>query len=166
MRSPVLYGGMADPFADSSDQRPLTVLFATETGNAMVLAEKAVAAAAALGVLARLADMATYNTTRLERERDVLVISSTHGEGDPPFTAIDFFEYLDEACADLSRLRYAVLALGDSGYDHFCEAGRRLDCRFAGLGARRLAARRDVDVDEMKAAREWVASLVGLFATS
>lgn len=155
---------MADTPADPPDEHPLTVLFATETGNAMVLAEKAVAAAAALGVPARLADMATYNTTKLARERDLLVISSTHGEGDPPYTAIDFFEFLDEASADLSHLRFAVLALGDSGYDRFCEAGRHLDRRLEGLGARRLADRRDVDVDEMKAAREWVGSLVGLFA--
>ena len=134
--------------------RKLTILYATETGNAWALAEKAAALAAELGLAARLADMATYNTSMFEREQDLLVIASTHGEGDPPNTVMEFFEYLDEAEIDLSDVRFTVLALGDSGYDMFCEAGRWLDRRLKELGGTRLGPRQDVDVDGLKSARE------------
>lgn len=143
--------------------RKLTILYATETGNAWTLAERAAGVAAELGVPVRLADMATYNTATFEREQDLLVITSTHGEGDPPYTALDFFDDLDEADVDLSGVRFAVLALGDSGYDMFCEAGRRLDRRLAELGATPLSPRLDIDVDDVKRARESVGDVVGLF---
>lgn len=144
--------------------RAFTVLFATETGTAAVLAEFAAAAAHRIGMPSRLIDMATYNTTRLVFERDVLVITSTHGDGDPPQTAADFFDFIDETPGPLPGLRYAVLALGDSGYDAFCAAGRRIDRRLEELGALRLLPRRDIDVDELKLAREWLTTTVGLFA--
>jgi sulfite reductase (NADPH) flavoprotein alpha-component len=140
--------------------RPLTILFASETGNAAALAERAAAHALAIGAAVRLRDMATYNTSRLEHEHDIVAISSTHGEGDPPETAIDFFEFLDEAKLDLRPVRFAVLALGDSGYSDFCEAGKRLDSRLEAMGAIRFAPRQDIDVGEMKAARAWLSVVV------
>ena len=143
--------------------RPLTILFATETGNAAALAGKAAANVLAMGAAVRLRDMATYNTTRIGSERDLLVITSTHGEGDPPQAAADFFEFLDMTSVDLCFVRFAVLALGDSGYEDFCEAGKRLDRRLATLGAGRLAPRRDIDVGEMRAAREWLDVMVRQF---
>jgi sulfite reductase (NADPH) flavoprotein alpha-component len=147
-------------------ERPLTILFATETGNAAALAERAAAKALAMGAAVRLRDMATYNTTRIESERNLLVITSTHGDGDPPQTAVDFFEFFDEATIDLCFVRFAVLALGDSGYEDFCEAGKRLDRRLAALGATRLAQRRDIDVGEMKAARAWLDVTVRQFVSA
>jgi sulfite reductase (NADPH) flavoprotein alpha-component len=144
----------------------LTILFATETGMACVLAEWALAKAGALGTAARLIDMATYNTTRFAGERDVLIITSTHGEGNPPTTASDFFDFLDETSVDLSGLCFAVLALGDSGYDQYCAAGKRVDGRLEALGAHRLIERRDSDVGEGRQDREWLANAISQFAAS
>jgi sulfite reductase (NADPH) flavoprotein alpha-component len=147
--------------------RPLTVLFATETGTAVVRAEWAVTRAATLGLAARAIDMATYNTYRLGDERDLVIITSTHGEGEPPSTAADFFDFLDDLDAGkLDHITYAVLALGDSGYDQFCAAGRRIDERLETLGARRIVARRDSDVGEQREDREWLADVLALFATT
>jgi hypothetical protein len=103
---------------------------------------------------------------RIATERDTLNITSTHGEGDPPQTASDFFDFLDETDVSLRNVRYGMLALGDSGYENFCEAGKRLDRRLAELGATRLTPRKDVDVGEMKSAREWVDDFVRIVATS
>lgn len=144
----------------------LTILFGTETGNASVLADNAFFAATSAGIPTRVADMATYNTFRFASERDMLIITSTHGEGDPPQTASDFFDFLDETDVSLGSVRYAVLALGDSGYEDFCEAGKHLDRRFAERGATRLTPRKDIDVGEMKLAREWIDDFVQIVAAT
>jgi sulfite reductase (NADPH) flavoprotein alpha-component len=142
----------------------LTILFGTETGMGAALADWAVNAAACRNLHARAIDMATYNTFRLPEERDLLLICSTHGEGDPPETAKDFFDFLAETEARLPDLRFAVLALGDSGYDEFCAAGKFLDRRFEELGATRLAPRQDMDVGERSRARDWIAALLDAVA--
>lgn len=142
----------------------ITILFGTETGMAATLANWSVTAAACRNVHARAIDMATYNTFRLPQERNLLLICSTHGEGDPPQTAEDFFDFLAKTDDRLSELRFAVLALGDSGYDEFCAAGKFLDRRFEELGATRLALRQDMDVGERSRARDWIVALLDSLA--
>jgi sulfite reductase (NADPH) flavoprotein alpha-component len=145
--------------------RLLTVLFASETGNCKTLAKALVDKATAKGIQARLADMADYKTRGLKDEQDLLVITSTHGEGDAPQTAVGFFEFLESRKAPkLPQLRYAVLALGDSTYEKYCEAGKRVDRRLEELGAQRLADRVDCDVDYEDAADAWIASAVANLA--
>ncbi len=138
---------------------PLTILFATATGNALVLAEFAEAAARKSGIAARLADAATYDFRQLPGEETMLMITSTH-EGEPPYDATDFFDFLDQSTTRLPGLRYAVLALGDTGYDAFCAAGRRVDERLEGLGATRLRARQDIDTHEHKLGRAWIVDFI------
>jgi sulfite reductase (NADPH) flavoprotein alpha-component len=147
--------------AAPSATRLLTVLFASETGNSKALAKTLVEKAKAKGIEARLADMAEYKTRGLKDEQDMLVITSTHGEGNAPQTAVGFFEFLESRKAPkLPQLRYAVLALGDSTYEKYCEAGKRVDRRLEELGAQRLADRVDCDVDYEDAADAWIAAVV------
>lgn len=151
--------------AAASATRLLTVLFASETGNSKTLAKALVDKAASKGIQARLADMADYKTRGLKDEQDLLVITSTHGEGDAPQTAVGFFEFLESRKAPkLPQLRYAVLALGDSTYEKYCEAGKRIDRRLEELGARRLADRVDCDVDYEEAADAWMSTVVANLA--
>lgn len=151
----------------ASATRLLTVLFGSETGNSKGLAKSLVEAAKAKGIEARLADMADYKTRGLKDEQDLLVITSTHGEGDPPQTALGFFEFLEGRKAPkLPQLRFAVLALGDSTYEHYCGAGKRIDQRLEELGAQRLADRVDCDVDYEDAAADWIATAVSKLAPS
>ncbi|KQW21419.1 sulfite reductase [NADPH] flavoprotein alpha-component [Afipia sp. Root123D2] len=145
--------------------RLLTVLFASETGNSRALAKSLTEAAKGKGIEARLADMADYKTRGLKDEQDLLVIASTHGEGDAPQTAVGFFEFLESRKAPkLPQLRFAVLALGDSTYERYCEAGKRIDRRLEELGAQRLADRVDCDVDYEDAAAAWIAAVVDSLA--
>lgn len=147
--------------------RLLTILFGSETGNSKDLARSLADAAMAHGVEARLADMADYKPRALKDEQDLLVITSTHGEGDPPQTAVGFFEFLEGRKAPkLPDLRFAVLALGDSTYEHYCLAGRRIDERLAALGAQRLTECVECDVDYDDAAAAWIADMVVRLARS
>jgi sulfite reductase (NADPH) flavoprotein alpha-component len=142
--------------AAATPARTLTILFGTETGNSAALARSAAAEAKKLGLEAVVADMGDYKLRRLKDEQDLLIIASTYGEGDPPQPAVGFFEFLEGRKApSLPGVRFGVLALGDSTYEKFCEAGKRLDQRFEELGATRLLPRVDCDVDYDEPAAAW-----------
>jgi sulfite reductase (NADPH) flavoprotein alpha-component len=145
--------------------RALTILYGTETGNSAALARAAAAQAKGLGLEAVVADMGEYKLRRLKEEQDVLIVASTYGEGDPPQPATAFFEFVEGRKAPaLAGVRFAVLALGDSTYEKFCEAGKRLDRRFEELGATRLLPRVDCDVDYDDPAAAWTADALALLA--
>ncbi|MDB6000902.1 MAG: putative sulfite reductase flavoprotein alpha-component [Rhizobacter sp.] len=144
----------------SGGARKLTVLYGSETGNSAALACTLAAEASARGLQASAHDMADYKLRLLKDEQDVAIIASTYGEGDPPQPAVAFFEFVEGRKAPkLPQLRFAVLALGDSTYERFCEAGKRLDRRFEELGAQRLKVRVDCDVDYEEAAAAWIADI-------
>lgn len=141
--------------------RLASIVYATDTGNAKELAGMLSAAAEDKGIPTRVTDLADYKTRGLKDEQDVLIIAATHGEGEPPPAALDFFEFIQgKRAPKLPGVRYAVLALGDSTYEHYCSAGRILDERFAELGADRLADRVECDVDYEDDADAWIASIV------
>jgi len=145
--------------------RTLTVLVGSETGNARGLAKTLAAAATDQGLSPKLVEMAAYNVRQIKAEQDLLIICSTHGEGDPPEPAVGFFEFLDARAPKLDGVRYSVLALGDSTYEKYCEAGKRLDRRLEELGAKRLSQRADCDVDYEEPAADWTKRVVAQLAT-
>ena len=143
--------------------RLLTILYGTETGNAAELAQMLAAAVTDKGLTCALHDIADYKVRQLGQEQDLLIIVSTYGEGDPPQPATGFFEFVEGRKAPkLEGVRFAVLALGDSTYEYYCQAGKRLDQRFEELGAERLAPRVDCDVDYEELAKTWIAAIVDM----
>jgi sulfite reductase (NADPH) flavoprotein alpha-component len=159
--------GVPDRAAVTGSAAPsLTILYGSETGNSADLARRVKTQAEAKGIKVAVADMAGYKTRQLKDEQDLLLVVSTHGEGDAPEPAAEFFEFLfGRKAPKLAGIRFAVLGLGDSTYEHFCGAAKRLDERFLELGAERLADRIDCDVDYEDPAASWVEqTLAGLAA--
>jgi sulfite reductase (NADPH) flavoprotein alpha-component len=136
--------------APSESVRPATIVFGSQTGNAKRAAEALFARLQAAHLPARLLRADSYPLRELADERLLYVVVSTQGDGDPPDDARALLEFLDSRRAPmLPRLKFAVLALGDSSYPHFCAIGRRIDARLQALGGERIAdcANADVDVD-------------------
>lgn len=147
----------------AAGSRSLTVLYGTETGNSRDLAKSLAESARQLGLAPKLADLSDYKVRQLKEEQDLLFIVSTYGEGDPPQPAVSFFEFLEGPRAPkLDGVRFSVLALGDSTYEKYCEAGKRIDRRLEELGAIRLSPRVDCDVDYEDPAASWAATVVQL----
>jgi sulfite reductase (NADPH) flavoprotein alpha-component len=147
----------AAPAAPPAAKAPLTILYATESGNAEALAATARKVAQRQGFAARTLDMADAAPEQVAKAANLLVIASTWGEGDPPQRAEAFMAALmREDAHRFEAVRYAVLALGDRAYAKFCETGRLLDERLAALGARRVTSRIDCDLDYEAPAKAWI----------
>jgi sulfite reductase (NADPH) flavoprotein alpha-component len=134
----------------------IPILFGTETFNALDLAQRLAGELAAADVPARAVDMAEYDASCLARERAVVVITSTYGNGGPPPNAKALHaQLLDAAAPRLDGVAFAVLALGDRTYSRFCQCGREFDERLAGLGGRRLLPRVECDGDPEEQFTSW-----------
>ncbi|MGH7846395.1 MAG: PepSY domain-containing protein, partial [Candidatus Binatia bacterium] len=132
------------------------ILYGTVTGNAESLAHQLAASLRRAGVTARVRDMAHCRPNVLAQANCVLMVISTYGDGEPPDDAAPFWEAVVHGNGlDLSGVRFSVLALGNTTYDHFCKCGRDLDAALERRGATRIYPRVDCDVDYDAPAKHW-----------
>lgn len=158
-------GQTAQPAVAPRPRVPLTLLYASESGNAESLALKARKDAQRLGFDARVVDMAEADPVTLAKAQNLIVFASTWGEGDPPQRAAEFYAGLmNEAAPRLEGVRFAVLSLGDAAYVNFCSVGKAIDARLEALGATRSADRLDLDLDFAKKAADWTERTLVLLA--
>ncbi|MCV6598303.1 MAG: sulfite reductase subunit alpha [Mangrovicoccus sp.] len=151
----------AAPAAAQIAAKPLDILFGTQTGNAEEIANEAAALARSRGFEPRVADLDAIEMDQLAAMENLIVVISTYGEGEMPDNAQIFWEALAASTAPrLENLSYGVLALGDTSYEYFCQAGKMIDTRLEQLGARRLADRVDCDVDFEDPANAWLESAI------
>lgn len=139
------------------ESKPRVVLmYASQSGNAQSLAEEYGESLIGNGFEAPVVSCAEHTEIDLSKERQLLLISSTWGEGDPPDSAVEFWSKLSsDEHPRLENLSFSVLALGDSNYLHFCAMGKRFDERLEQLGAKRLSSRMDCDADYEELAAAW-----------
>lgn len=152
-----LAGQSAGNEPESLPGEQLTILFGSQSGNSQGVAKAAAKAAAELGLKVSVQNLADYRQAQLAREKCVLLVISTHGDGEPPDNAVEFCHYLlGKRAPALTSLHFSVLALGDLSYAHFCQTGRALDAQLEKLGATRLYPRVDCDIDYWDAAEGWI----------
>jgi len=137
--------------------KEVTVLFGSQSGNSQKLAKKLTGKLQEHGFQVTLSSMSDFKANTLKKVQNLLIVVSTHGEGEPPDNAISFHEFLHSKRAPgLEGLRFSVLALGDTSYEFFCQTGKDFDKRLEELGGKRLTPRVDCDVDFDEPATEWM----------
>ncbi|MCV7434699.1 sulfite reductase subunit alpha [Mycolicibacterium bacteremicum] len=155
--------------ADAPASRPpLRILYGTQTGNAEGVANDAAAAAKLQGFDVKVSGLDEIELDEFAGLKYVLIVTSTYGEGEMPDNAELFWEALSATTAPrLEGVSYGVLALGDTSYDEFCQAGKLFDIRLEQLGATRVVTRTDCDVEYEAHAAEWIqGALTALVPTS
>ncbi|MEA2975882.1 MAG: sulfite reductase flavoprotein alpha-component [Alphaproteobacteria bacterium] len=153
-------GGVAaqpEPAAPAQPAEPLTILYATESGNSEKLASDMAKAARKMGLKPSIVDMADLDVASLASVKRLVVIAATWGEGDPPARAVRTYgELMGEGAPRLDGVQFGVLALGDTAYADFCGVGKKIDARLEALGGKRVADRVDCDLDFAEPASKWI----------
>jgi sulfite reductase (NADPH) flavoprotein alpha-component len=147
----------------SPNRATVLVLWASQTGHAESFAAQAVDALTEAGLLTELVEMDDCRLERLSRATDVLVVTSTFGDGGPPDDAADFWGRLSaDDAPSLSGVRFCVLGYGDSSYEDFCGFARKLDARLAQLGGTRVLDRMASEPDDEDTPPQWLSEITGL----
>jgi sulfite reductase (NADPH) flavoprotein alpha-component len=153
------------PVATPQEAEPLTVLYATESGNSEKLAGDVAKSARKLGFKPSLVDMSDLEVASLAGVKKLIVIAATWGEGEPPARAMRAYKQLmSDAAPRLDGVEFGVLALGDTAYAEFCAIGKALDAQLEALGAKRVADRVDCDLDFAAPAADWIAGTLKVLA--
>lgn len=143
---------------------PLTILFGSQTGTAESLAKRAAKEAGKRGFAPTVVDMVQIDAAKLAGEKNVLIITSTYGDGEPPDSAKALHDALksDDDPA-LVNLRYSVCALGDTNYTLFCQCGKDFDAFLEKRGATRVSPRVECDLDYEEKFSTWLNATLGAF---
>ena len=151
--------------SSATESRIVTILYGSQTGSAETVAIDAGAIAKNYGLTAIVKGMDEVEAVAIAKFEYLLIVTSTYGEGEMPDNAQLLW---DSVCAEsmprLESVNYSVLALGDTSYDLFCQAGIDWDNKLAELGATRIYERVDCDVDYEEPAQAWISSVIPLIA--
>jgi sulfite reductase (NADPH) flavoprotein alpha-component len=151
--SAIITGAQEIPAAEAA--KKITIAYGTETGNAKKLATSFAAKAKKSGIRTKLVGLDQYAAADLANEDYFFTIISTHGEGEPPAAAKNFYDHIHKNGFKIPKLKFSVLALGDTAYPLFCKTGEDVDNQLQLLGANRIAPLQKCDVDYEEQAESW-----------
>ena len=157
-------GGQAEavqPAAPAKPAEPITIVFASESGNSEKLASDFAKSARKNGLKPTVIDMADLEPANLTAAKKLIFIAATWGEGEPPARAVRTYGTLmaDDA-PRLDGVEFGVLALGDTAYAEFCAIGKAIDARLEALGGKRVIDRVDCDLDFASPAEKWIGDAI------
>jgi sulfite reductase (NADPH) flavoprotein alpha-component len=158
-------GNTLQPAAPPVAAEPLTIVYATESGNSERLANDLAKSARKNGLKPSVVDLADLDVGTLSKTKRLVFIAATWGEGEPPSRVAA--QYKDLMQSDFGRLdgvEFGVLALGDTAYAEFCAVGKQIDERLAALGGKRVVDRVDCDLDFETPAADWIGRAVKALA--
>jgi sulfite reductase (NADPH) flavoprotein alpha-component len=162
--SNLLAGAAAAPQA-TGPAVPVTILWGSQTGNSEGLAKKLVKTLKKGNFEPEVFDMAAYDRGRLPQEKNLLVITSTYGDGEPPDNAAELYNFLlADSAPRMEGVKFSVLALGDTNYPDYCKCGIDIDNRLEQLGASRFFPRVDSDVDYDGPFKQWSEGILSILA--
>ncbi|MFI8415224.1 NADPH-dependent assimilatory sulfite reductase flavoprotein subunit [Serratia sp. NPDC078593] len=141
----------------------ITIISASQTGNARRLAEQLRDDLLAAKLSVTLVNAGDYKFKQIAQERLLVVVASTQGEGEPAEEAVALHKFLHSKKAPkLTETAFAVFGLGDTSYENFCQSGKDFDAKLAELGAERLVERVDADVEYQELATAWRKQVVSV----
>ncbi|VFP84530.1 Sulfite reductase [NADPH] flavoprotein alpha-component [Candidatus Erwinia haradaeae] len=147
--------------SEETDTPTITIVSASQTGNARGLAEQLYTALLEAKFKANLVNARDYKFKNINQEKIFILITCTQGNGEPPEEAIALHRFLmSKKAPDMKSSAYAVFGLGDISYEHFNQAGKVFDNRLSELGAERLLERVDADVEYSETAHVWRIKLI------
>ena len=160
--SQYLAGNNASLKTESIDNdQILTILYGSQTGNSRSIAEELNDAAKEEGIQTELISMGKFKEKNLKKTKNLVVLVSTQGEGDPPDDALNLVDFINSSKAPkLQSTNFAVCALGDSTYEFYCKTGKDFDAKLEELGGKRFLNRVDLDVDFDEDAEAWIKSSI------
>lgn len=159
-------GGQETATAIPAAVKKISLVYGTETGNAKKLATQLAGIAKKKGITVKLTGLDQYRFTDLPKEEYFFVVISTQGEGEPPLLAKKFYDHIHENQLNLSKLKFGVLALGDSSYPEFCKTGEDVDARLEALGAHRILPLKKCDVEYEEDALHWLDNVAAVLQTT
>lgn len=140
----------------STELATVTVLYGSQTGNAKHEANSFGEKLKAKGLAPKIVSMSDYKPRKLKEETHLVIFVSTHGEGDAPDDAVELHEFVrSKKAPKLANLNYAVVGLGDTSYEFFCQTAKDFDASLQKLGATALTERLDCDVDYTDTISKW-----------
>src|SRR5690554_1428793 len=143
------------------EESELTILYGTDTGRSETLAGILSEKAKERNIKVQSFSMYDYNPRKLKEEKNIAVIVSTHGEGEPPAMAEDFHKFIiNKRAPKLKNVKFSVLALGDKSYKFFCQTGKDVDEAFTTMGAINITPLVTCDVDFEDDADNWMNNLL------
>ncbi|MGN6492254.1 MAG: diflavin oxidoreductase [Agriterribacter sp.] len=162
--SGVNVAGAGTPVATAAPAAPkvnkISILYGTETGNSKKVATEFASQAKKNGVNVKLTGLDQYRLNDLAKEEYLFMVISTQGDGEPPLTAKKFYDHIHQQQINLDKVKFSVLALGDTSYPLFCKAGEDVDAQFVKLGAKRVVPLQKCDTDYAEDAAAWFAQVM------